>query len=346
MRTLIVLCAGDKKLGKLPIGLNRHPDGKLLAEKAVEGIYPQNYNRIIFTVSRNSDRLYDSRNILLKELKDRYCAEVIVLPKETHSPAESVYEALKQISTEGDFAVRDVTNAICIDHDLTGNFTAGLNLARYEDDIRNIRKKSFIVENEQHQVLDIIEKKIRSDVISAGLYGFHSCKDFQMAYEHLSGADYPIHKLYVSHIISYLIGYKKRVFHCAAVNNIEDWSDEEAWNLVLRRHAVCFVNLELLFLRLSRRGTSDLEGFSGMNKSGMQMDVSTIELLRQASRKGMKFAGYLKAGSPYADNAVNPGIFTDMGINMITIIQGLSLSRYIGVYDDIRSLENFITGCL
>ena len=46
MKSLIVLCAGGRLINGLPIFLNRHPDGKLLAEKAIEGILAESYNRI------------------------------------------------------------------------------------------------------------------------------------------------------------------------------------------------------------------------------------------------------------------------------------------------------------
>ena len=58
MKSLIVLCAGGRLINGLPIFLNRHPDGKLLAEKAIEGILAESYNRIYFTILKEANEKF------------------------------------------------------------------------------------------------------------------------------------------------------------------------------------------------------------------------------------------------------------------------------------------------
>ena len=53
MRTLIVLCAGGRVINNLPVFLNRHADGKILAEKAIEGIFAESYDEVIFTILKS-----------------------------------------------------------------------------------------------------------------------------------------------------------------------------------------------------------------------------------------------------------------------------------------------------
>ena len=81
--------------------------------------------------------------------------------------------------SQGNFSIEITKN-------MNGNFVSGLDLTTYNQDVFKVRTKSFIVTNEQNQILDIIEKKFRSDIISVGLYGFKNTNDFIEAYRNLS----------------------------------------------------------------------------------------------------------------------------------------------------------------
>lgn len=232
----MVLCAGGKKLGGIPVCLNRHPDGLLLAEKSIQGIFSENYDKILYVFTKDDDEDFGLSDIILSELGKKYPVEALVLPKKTDGPASTVYQTIKQSGLEGCFAVRDCLNGIKLKEDGDGNYVAGLDLSKYDGEVLFPRSKSFIIINEQYQVLDIIEKKFRSDVISVGLYGFGDVKDYCMAYEHLSDGTYPVEKLYVSHVISYLIGYDRAIFHCLDVLEHDDWGSEDTWNILKKKY--------------------------------------------------------------------------------------------------------------
>lgn len=244
MRTLIVLCAGSREINEKPLYLNKHPEGMLIAEKTIEGIQPESYDRIIYTILKSADQEYNATKKLLSSVGKKYPIEVVVLDEKTNGPADTVYETIKKANVKGEFAVRDSLNTISVSVTYSGNFLAGLDLTTYNEEVFNIKSKSFIVINEQNQVLDVVEKKFRSDMISVGLYGFKEVKDFLLAYEKLKDFNYPIKKLYLSNIISYLIGYKQRIFHCIEVKEYEDWGTEETWRILQKQYEICFVNLD------------------------------------------------------------------------------------------------------
>lgn len=246
MRTLILLCAGEKAINNIPVFLNRHPDGKILAEKAIEGIFVESFDEVIFTVLKSVNEKYQVEKILNTEISSHNNIRIFELDKPTSGPAESVYLTIKGANIEGEFAVRDSLNGITISNEFTGNYVAGLDLTKYEDDVFNVRSKSFIVTNEQGQVLDVIEKRFRSDIISVGLYGFKKTSDYIMAYEKLNDINYPISKMYLSNVISYLIGYKQRVFHCASVSFHEDWGSIETWSRIEKKYATIFIDVDKL----------------------------------------------------------------------------------------------------
>lgn len=158
MKTLLVLCAGEKTLNGVPVYLNRYPDGKMLAEKSVEGIYSENYSKISFVLLEKDCEEYRADALLNKELGKKYPVSILKLRERTDGPASTVYQALQLGGMTGAFAVRDSLNGIRIMSDCQGNYVAGLDLTKYAWDVKNLRSKSFIVTNEQNQVLDIIEK--------------------------------------------------------------------------------------------------------------------------------------------------------------------------------------------
>lgn len=306
MRTLLVLCAGSRKVNHLPVFLNRHPDGKLLAEKAIEGIFSETYQKIVYVITMSIDQEYDARKKLLSGI-DRDI-EVICLLKETNGPADTVFQAIKQAGISGEFAVRDCLNSIEIEKNVYGNFISGLDLTTYNQDVYKVRTKSFIVVNEQNQILDIIEKRFRSDVISVGLYGFKNTDDFLMAYEKLSDPSYPIKKLYISNIISFLIGYSQRIFHCVPVNKHEDWGSLETWNLLQREYAACIVDADSVV--------------------GEVLSDSSVEILAdcilKAGKRHIQFI-IITVGDICSETVINS--LQNHGINCIGVIPRISQSN-------------------
>lgn len=232
MKTLIIPCAGNEKIDGLPLILNRHPqDGIMLAEKLLHGIFSDEYDRIIFAVTPETESKFSVTQAVINKIAR---SNVIILPGETSGPAETVYRTILQADITGEIAVKDSDNRISLEQHVSGNAIAGLDLMHYDNTIENLRNKSFIILNEQGDVLDIAEKRLRSDIISAGLYCFRNAEDFVSAFERLSDSDYRIQKLYVSHVISYLIGRRNFIFHCSKVLLFEDWSTSESWHKLRR----------------------------------------------------------------------------------------------------------------
>ena len=78
MKTLIVPCVGNRKINDIPLFLNKYPDGKLMAIKSIEGIYPEEYDRIIYVVLKDIEEKYNVTEILKKLLNN---VQVVVLNK-------------------------------------------------------------------------------------------------------------------------------------------------------------------------------------------------------------------------------------------------------------------------
>lgn len=306
MRTLIVPCVGRKIINGVPQYLNRHPNGQLLIERSIEGVFSEEYNRVLIVLLKEDIREYNADRVITTELK-HYPIEIIVLNEMTSGPAETIYQAMKKANVSGTVVVKDADNYLKTEQIPQGNFVAGLDLNTWERDVHNLRNKSFLVVNEQGNLLDIIEKQVRSDVICLGLYGFKNAEDFMNAYEHLNDASYPISKLYVSHIISYLIGYSGRVFRYVSSLEYENWGDERLWKDLQRDYTLYFIDLD------------NILGRDGTLSQGNQEKMFSLQ------SRGASFIGFTVKDAEYKTSALK--ILQDAGLNFIKVIYGCPYSE-------------------
>lgn len=301
MSTLIVPCVGRKIVNGKPQYLNWHPNGKLLIERSIEGVYSENYSRVLIVLLKSDVDQYDAESIILRELSS-YPIEIVALDEMTSGPAETVYQAIRMGDVTGAVVVKDADNYLKTKDIPKSNFVAGLDLNTWERDIHNLRNKSFLVVNEQGNLLDIIEKQVRSDVICLGLYGFNKAEDFALAYQHLNDGTYPISKLYLSHIISYLIGYSGRVFHYVESLEYENWGDERHWKNLQRDYTLFFVDLD------------NILGSAG------ELSLDSKEKLLALQSRGATFVGYTVEDEAYKSAALK--VFQDAGLTFLKVIYG------------------------
>lgn len=310
MSTLIVPCAINQLIDGELLGLKRHPLGKMIVHQCFYNLDPSRFDRIIIALNQKEEDAYGIRERIVEELKEYANVQVIVLEEETSGPAETVYQAISKENVTGSLIIKDSTNFIKVSQDMYGkNFIAGINISSWPEDIHDIRRKSFIKVNEQAKVLDIIEKKVKSEIIGVGLYGFKEARDYTEAYEKLNNSVHPLRSLYVSHIISYLIGVYGRVFHYIPVTEFEDWSSEKCWLDIQERYANYFLDLDEIF------------GISLDCKS--HLDV--IENLTKLSTKGATFIGFTSNDERVKKKMKN--MFLQKGINCIQVVYGCTLSK-------------------
>lgn len=308
MKTLIIPCAGRRIYDSLPLYLHIHPEGKMIVRKTLDGMPVNLFDRVIVTILR-CDLQYDAAKLIEENTKDIKNVEICVLDEETSGAAETVYQTLLQKQVQGAVVVKDVTSQLELVSLDSENFIAGLNLSKFKGDVHSLRQKSFITLNEQGQVLDIIEKQIRSEIIGVGLYGFRDSNDFIFAYDRLKDEDYSIDKLYISHIISYLMGYRGYIFHYMETAYFEDWGSEIAWSEIQNRYATLFVDFDQLF--------------------GKSIDFSEQEKqlkdLKQLSKKGACLIGFTACTNVMANTWIQ--CFEKNNLHFSQIIYGCSFSR-------------------
>lgn len=237
MSTLIVPCMGKKRIDGIPQYILEHPNGKMNLLRSVESVWSQQYSKLIIVLGGEDEKRFPVEHIICDVFRE-YPVEIIKLDEDTNGPAETVYKAIKKACIRGPIVIKDNDSYICA-RVPEGNFVVGLDLNTWEEDIYNLRNKSFLLINEQNNILDIIEKRICSPIISIGLYGFKHAENFVEAYERLNDPSYPISGLYISHIISYLIGYYNKVFRYEKASMYEAWGSDRLWRELKERYEIC-----------------------------------------------------------------------------------------------------------
>ncbi len=252
MKTLIIPCAGRSSRfpNMKPKYILTHPDGRLMVEKAIEGLDLAQFDRIIITILKEHSDKYESELILQQIFSEQSKVEILVLEKETSCQAETVYETVRRKDVSGAFVVKDVDNRICLaQDDIEANCVAGVNLETFEKEITRLRQKSFLIVNDQSIIVDIIEKSVRSKYVCVGLYSFASTEQFCEAFLTLKQNAFSDGEIYLSHVISYLIGTGKCLFRLKEVRSYDDWGTSEEWLREQARYRTYFVDLDGVLCR-------------------------------------------------------------------------------------------------
>lgn len=251
MTTLILPCAGKSTRfpNMKPKWMLTHPDGKIMIEKSMEGMPLNVFDRVIITIVKEHSDKYEARLILdqVFDLKNNKKIEVLELDDFTSSQSDTVYKTLIEKNVVGKFVVKDSDNMVKVGKHENSEFVVGLNINKFEKEIYRLKSKSFLVINDQNIIIDIIEKQIRSEKICLGVYGFDNPQKFIEAYQFLS-SNIDKKEIYLSHIISYLIGTKKAVYNYIEADDFEDWGTFQDWKIAQNKHSTYFIDIDGVIL--------------------------------------------------------------------------------------------------
>ncbi|MBI5468700.1 MAG: hypothetical protein HY891_06150 [Deltaproteobacteria bacterium] len=254
MGTLIIPCAGRSTRFPMvrPKWLLTYPDGKLMVEKAVEGLNMPFFKRVIVTMLEEHRQKYSADTVVAQAFGGK--AEVCVLDGFTQSQSETVAVTIRKMGVTGPFVSKDSDGYVRAEIDRQGNFLVGVDI-RKKREVRDVGAKSFIVLEGQRGVADIVEKSAVSNIICTGVYGFDSAEKFVKAYEEVKSSwQSGKGEIYLSNIVSHLIGRRSAfTYHEAA--EYEDWGLLSDWYRVLRRKRTYFVDVDgVIFKNKGRYG--------------------------------------------------------------------------------------------
>jgi hypothetical protein len=249
------------------------PDGKLMLEKAVEGLDISDYNRIVVVCLREHLDTYltpESIKTVLVGIGHPN-TELCVLDEPTASQSETVALALELASVSGAFFVKDCDNKFSYRWN-GGNEVAVLDLNSVG--LIDAKNKSYVNVDALGNILNIIEKKVISNYFCCGGYGFSSSEKFLKHFRAIKSNQ----EVYISHVIySMLMGEEN--FRINKADNYIDWGTLREYRHYTRKFLTLFCDVDGVLLyngsKFGQKGwgtepiAENLQTISRMQKSGL-----------------------------------------------------------------------------
>jgi hypothetical protein len=281
MTTLIIPCAGKSSRfpDMKPKWLLTHPKGNLMIFAGLEKFPVETFERIVVTIHQSHIIEYEA-DVLLKQAA-KFPIEICILEEWTSGPAETIVKTLNLMQISGPIVVKDSDNLVNFHSQdseaQNNNFIVGVNIEH--QNVSKPESKSFIVVNDQDLVVDVVEKKIISSQICAGVYGISSPVDFISSYnqclEIMEGAE-----IYISHVIGHLLKYSSVPFKFLPANDFEDWGTIDEWRKVQKTLASYFFDFDGVLVE-----NSGLYGSRNWH-SEFQPIEENVEKVRELSSRG------------------------------------------------------------
>lgn len=326
MNTLIIPCAGKSNRfpNMKPKYLLTHPDGELMIEKSIKGLNLDIFDRIIITIVKPHDDLYESNLILSQVFENNKKIEICILDDFTKSASETVYLTLQKMDVNGAFVVKDSDNCVYtkIPKKIFNSISA-YDLHKHTN-ISNIPGKSFLIVNKQGIIEDIIEKRVVSNIICLGVYAFEDVELFKKAYLELQNKNI-IGEMYISHIISYILSQKHTIFTAIEAENYDDWGTLHEWREVQKNYRTYFVDVDgVLIKNCGKYGNVNWSN----NRNVLKENVNAIKLLQE---HGAQIVITTSRTEEYRKDLEN--ILLDNGIKPYAILMGLNHSSRVVIND-------------
>jgi hypothetical protein len=238
---VIFPCAGrsSRYPGLKPKYLLTCPDGSIMLQKVIEGMRLKSRD-VIITILKEHENRYGVKKGLRKIFGRQ--VKIVLLKKLTSSVVETVEKTLEEVKIKDDFMIKDCDSYFNMGRmERSYNYLCAVSL----DNLNFVRpaNKSYVVINEQKNVIDIAEKKVISNIFSVGGYYFKNPRQFLGTYHQIKSQSQSTTELYISHIIKYLIA-RKEVFRVVFVKNYLDWGTAEDWFNWISRHKVYFIDVD------------------------------------------------------------------------------------------------------
>lgn len=336
MNTLIIPCAGKSSRfpNMKPKWLLTFPDGKLMIEKAIEGLNLDLFERIIITIVKKHDIDYEASLVLSQVFKNNKKVEICVLDDFTKSASETIYTTLKKMNVSGSFVVKDSDNYVKIDIESNfKNFIASYNIENARE-INNISNKSFLLCNKQNIIEDIVEKKIASNIICVGVYAFEDTEIFSKAYCELTSKNVS-GEMYVSHIISYLLSTKGHVFTNKEVRCYQDWGTIKEWLYTQKKYRTYFVDVDGVLIKNSGR-------YGSINwDNNRELLTENVALIKELQNSGAQIIVTTSRTEEFREKLIN--ILNKNNIFPYAVIMGLNHSTRV-VINDFASTNPYPSG--
>ena len=219
-------------LDKMSLEFQYNDDGEMKCIEALSEMSLLTFDNIYFVLPWGGDIRWDlqdklkvSVKRLRRNMRIREDTEVhyVILPI-TSSQAETIYETIKSCKIRGSIFIKDADNKFTIKTTPTDNSVCLFSLENCN--IVDPQHKSYVTLDDNMFVTNMIEKRVVSSYFNCGGYSFKDVNDFIEGYEFCKKFENKEH-MYLSHIIYYLILFKKMIFKPVMAESYTDFAIEK-----------------------------------------------------------------------------------------------------------------------
>ena len=234
---IIIPCAGKSSRfpNTRPKYLLTMPDGRMMLQHAADK-YLEAGHSVTFVVVKEHSEKYESEYAIRKAYGD--AVDVFILDDFTNGPAETVYKVIKDWE-DVPFAVNDCDSFFDFNIPVNSNFSVYIDLHNYPT-LSHIYAKSFIIRN-NNTILDIIEKKISSEFVCVGGYGFASSDEFKFHYKLVKNGNNS--EIFISHVMKSMIDSGIHITATEGSNYI-DCGTYDSYITHMKKHVTIFCDID------------------------------------------------------------------------------------------------------
>lgn len=276
MRYLILPVAGlsSRFPDMRPKWMLTMPNGKLMVEQSVSKINTRIFKKVFIVALKKHIDDYCDRRLLISSLKKNISknVELVELKKPTTCQASTAVQLIKKTGIKGSILIKDCDNQFKIEtkdlkKDVNSIFTIDVNTQELID----AKNKSYVEINKRNDVINIIEKKIISDLFCCGAYAFKSSNSFIKNAEELLKES---NDVYISHVIFKMLFNGER-FKSIEASNYSDWGTLKEFRSFQKKNITIFCDFDgCLVINGSKFGKN------GWNSSPIE---SNLKILKKIS---------------------------------------------------------------
>ena len=217
---------------KMPLEFQYNDNGEMKCIEALSEMSLLTFDNIYFAMSLETALCWDLQDKLTigigrlrQDMRIRQDTKVYyVVLKPTSSQAETIYETIKSHKIKGSIFIKDADNKFTIKTTPTDNSVCLFSLENCN--IVDPQHKSYVTIDDNMFVTNMIEKRVVSNYFNCGGYSFKDVNDFVEGYEFCKKFEKNEH-MYLSHIIYYLILFKKMIFKPVMAESYTDFAIEK-----------------------------------------------------------------------------------------------------------------------
>ena len=224
-----------------------HPETKnFIGIESIKGINLEIFNKIYFVTLEKYEKDYSFLKGFKKCLKNNNLfenSEIVLLSRKTSSQPETVLKILENYKKETSFLIKDSDNYIDLKLKNISNLVGYFDLNNLT--LTNPSSKSYIQIDGGGNIINIVEKKVISNIFSVGAYGFRSNLEFINSFKNIKklNSSRKNNEIYTSHVIYNMI-LNGSIFKGIKSSSFIDWGDIKSWERFKENFLTIFCDID------------------------------------------------------------------------------------------------------